>query len=74
MKGFRIIGSFKDVRSEQKFSIEVAAENADAAKETALSVLGSRHKLKRRDITINEINELKPDEITNLTVKHQVSA
>jgi len=74
MKGFRIIGSFKDIRNEQKFSIEVAAENADAAKETALSVLGSRHKLKRRDITINEINELKPDEITNLTVKHQVSA
>jgi len=74
MKGFRIIGSFKDIRSEQKFAIEVAAENADGAKETALSVLGSRHKLKRREITIDEINELKPEEITNLTVKHQVSA
>jgi len=74
MKGFRIKGSFKDVRSAQTFSIEVAAENADAAKEKALSLLGSKHRQKRRDIRIDEITELKPEEITNLVVGHQVSA
>jgi large subunit ribosomal protein LX len=74
MKGFRINGSFKDIRNDQKFSIEVAAEDADAAREKTLSVLGSKHKLKRRDIKIDEITELKPEEITNLVVEHQVSA
>ena len=74
MKGFRIRGSFKDIRNDQSFSIEVAAEDADAAKEKTLSVLGSKHRLKRRDIRIDEITELKPEEITNLVVEHQVSA
>jgi large subunit ribosomal protein LX len=63
-----------DTRSEQKFSIEIAAENAEAAKETALSVMGSKHRLKRREIKIDEITELKPDEITNHTVQYKVSA
>ena len=74
MKGFRIKGSFKDIRNDQSFSVEVAAEDADAAKEKILSILGSKHKLKRRDIRIDEITELKPEEITNLVVEHQVSA
>ena len=74
MKGFRINGSYRDRRNEQTFSIEVAADNADAAKETALSIMGSKHRLKRREIRISEIKELKSDEITNLAVKHQVSA
>jgi len=74
MKGFRIKGSFKDIRNDQSFSVEVAAEDADAAKEKILSILGSKHRLKRRDIRIDEITELKPEEITNLVVEHQVSA
>ena len=73
MKGFRIIGSYKDVRSLQKFSIEIAAEDADSAKEVALSTLGSKHRLKRKDINIDEMIELDPADITNPVVQHQVS-
>ena len=72
MKGFRINGSFKDVRKEQVFSIEIAAEDNDKAKEYALSTLGSRHKLKRWEITINEIVELANDDIVDPLVKYQV--
>jgi len=72
MKGFRAKGSFKDARSRQVFTVEVAAENADAAKERVLSNLGSRHKLKRWEISIDEIVELAPADITDRLVAHEV--
>jgi len=72
MKGFRAKGSFKDKRNRQDFTVEVAAENADAAKERVLSNLGSRHKLKRWEITIDEIVELAPADITDRLVQHEV--
>ena len=72
MKGFRIKGSFEDVRKKQVFSIEMAAENKEAAREAALSTLGSRHKLKRWEITIDDIVELKTEDITDPLVKYQV--
>jgi len=73
MKGFRAKGSFKDTRSRQVFTVEVAAENEDAAKERILSNLGSRHKLKRWEITIDEIVELAPSDITDRLVEYEVS-
>jgi len=72
MKGFRAKGSFKDKRNRQVFTVEVAAENAEAAKERVLSNLGSRHKLKRWEITIDEITELAPADITDRLVQHEV--
>ncbi|MCL2891047.1 MAG: 50S ribosomal protein L18Ae [Methanomassiliicoccaceae archaeon] len=72
MKGFRAKGSFKDARSRQVFTVEVAAANEDAAKERILSNLGSRHKLKRWEITIDEIVELAPSDITDRLVAHEV--
>lgn len=72
MKAFRINGSYKDARHEQKFSIEIAAEDADAAKEKTLSTLGSRHKLKRWEISVTDITELKPSDVTDTLVRYQV--
>ena len=72
MKGFRAKGSFKDTRSRQVFTVEVAAEDMDAAKERVLSNLGSRHKLKRWEITIDEIVELAPADITDRLVEYEV--
>ena len=72
MKGFRAKGSFRDTRSRQVFTVEVAAESTDAAKEKVLSNLGSRHKLKRWEITIDELVELAPTEITDRLVEYEV--
>ena len=72
MKGFRAKGSFKDTRNMQVFTVEVAAENEDAAKEKVLSNLGSRHKLKRWEITIDEVKELAPGDITDRLVEYEV--
>jgi len=74
MKAFRVVGSFADPRKRQPFSIEMAAEDEAAVRERALSTLGSKHRLKRRDIDITEIVELTPDQITNPVVKYDVGA
>ena len=74
MKAFRVVGSFADPRKRQPFSIEMAAEDEVAVRERALSTLGSKHRLKRRDIDITEIIELTPDQITNPVVKYDVGA
>jgi len=74
MKAFRVVGSYADPRKRQPFSIEVSAENEEAVREKVLSVLGSKHRLKRREIEINEVTELSSDQITNNVVKHEVGA
>ena len=72
MKGFRAKGSFKDKKKKQDFTVEVAAEDSEAAKERVLSNLGSRHKLKRWEISIDELTELAPADITDHLVKYEV--
>ena len=75
MKGFRITGSFADVRQgQQPFCVEVAAENEDAAKEQIVSTLGSRHKLKRWQINITKIEELAPEDVQDHVVKYKIGA
>jgi large subunit ribosomal protein LX len=72
MKGYRAAGSFKDNNKTQRFSIEIAAEDADKAKEKVLSTLGSRHKLKRWEIKLDEVSEIAVEEITDPVVTYLV--
>ncbi len=74
MKGFSVTGAFKDVRQGmQPYTIEVAAENEDAAKEQILSTIGSRHKCKRWEIKIDSVKELSNEDITDPVVKYKVT-
>lgn len=74
MKAFRIKGSHNDRRAgKQPFTIEIAAENAKDAEEFALSDLGSRHKLKRWEIAIDDITEVAPADIINSVVRYKVT-
>ena len=71
MKAFRANGSFKTGKfTWQKYSIEIAAENEAGVTEKVLSDLGSRHKLKRTEIKIDEIKALKADEVVSPTVQY----
>ena len=74
MKAFRVTGSYADPRKRQPFTIELSAESEEAVREKAVSVLGSKHRLKRREIDITEVVELSPDQITNQVVKYEVGA
>jgi len=53
----------------QKFSIEVRALKPEDAIEKVLSELGSRHKLRRRHIRIEEVKEISLEEATNPQVR-----
>lgn len=75
MKAFIIKGDYADRRQgRQPFSVEMAAADEAAVKEKALSTLGSQHKLKRWEINITEIVEVKPEDVTNPVVQYQIGA
>ena len=73
MKAFRATGSFKTGKfTWQKYSIEVAAIDEAGAAEKIMSDLGSRHKLKRTEIKIDDLKALQADEIQNPAVQYMV--
>ena len=74
MKAFLVTGHFADPRKEQPFSIEMAAEDETAVREKVLSTIGSRHKMKRWQITITDVKELPADQVTDHVVKYQIGA
>jgi large subunit ribosomal protein LX len=74
MKAFQVVGSFADTRKRQPFSIEVSAEDEESVREKVLSILGSKHRLKRWEIDITQVTELTPEQITNPVVKYEVGA
>ena len=74
MKAFLVTGSFADPRKEQPFSIEMAADDEAAVREKTLSTIGSRHKMKRWQITITDVKELPADQVTDHVVKYQIGA
>ena len=68
MKAFKVTGSFRMGRKPSPFAKEVAAKDKKAAEETIFSDLGSKHKVKRYDITIDKVTEMKPDDVADLSV------
>ncbi len=73
MKAFKASGSYKVSKFDrQKFTLEVAAESEDGAKHKIVSDFGSKHKLSRKDIHIDEIAPIKNEDITDPVVKYLV--
>ncbi len=74
MKAFKVTGSFRMGRSPSPFAKEVAAKDKKDAEEVIFSDLGSKHKVKRYDITIDKVTELKPDEVQDSTISFKIGA
>ena len=72
MKAFKVTGSFRMGRKPNPFAKEVAAADKKAAEETILSDLGSKHKVKRYDITIDKVTELKPEEVQDPAISFKL--
>lgn len=51
------------------FSREMIAQKEAHVKERVLSELGSRHRVKRKDIIFKEIREIKPKEVQSLEIR-----
>jgi ribosomal protein L20A (L18A) len=55
VKTFRISGVFNQNRIDNKFKIDVRALDEAGAKDKALMLMGSKHKLKRSEISIESV-------------------
>jgi large subunit ribosomal protein LX len=65
MKVYRVTGWFKQGLYSQKFRRELLALTKEQALERIYSELGSRHKLKRNQINIDDVAEIKVEEVTD---------
>ncbi len=72
MKAYKLSGKFLMKDKMQPFTKEMAAENEERAIEKTLSEIGSKHKVKRRFVKIENVSAMASDEITDLTVRYQV--
>lgn len=68
---FRVSGSFRTGHHDQPFSKEIVAESEARARETMLSLIGSKHGVPRRLIRVDSVAAVKPDEIRDAVVRHQ---
>ena len=73
MKAYKVSGSFMMGTKWMKYSREVAAVDEAGAKERIFSDLGSKHKVRRRYIKIDEVAEVPVDQVEDLAVKHLAS-
>ena len=62
MKAFRATGSFRAGKRVQPYSVDVVAANKDDAMELVLSNFGSRHRVTRRFVMIDDLSEIDPSE------------
>jgi ribosomal protein L20A (L18A) len=71
LKAFRIEGTFPmGVNRKQPFAREIICKDETEARENVLSLLGSEHAIKRRTINISAVKELRPEEVTDIKIKH----
>ncbi len=74
MKAYKVKGEFKDPRKQQDFTLEVAAEGPEEAKEKVLCLIGSKHKQKRWMINIDSVEEMAAEDVRDQTVLYQIGA
>jgi len=69
MKVWRAEGEYVKRKKVLAFSKELLGESESRVRERLLSELGSRHRVKRKDIQITEIKEIKPEEVRSLELR-----
>ena len=62
-------GEYKKKKKTFRFTRELLGEKESHVREKILSELGSRHRVKRREIVISEIKEIKPEEVQSLELR-----
>jgi len=65
----RASGEYRKKKRKFIFTRELLGDKESHIQEKILSELGSRHRVKRKDITITEIKEIKPEEITSIDLR-----
>jgi large subunit ribosomal protein LX len=68
-KIWRASGAYRKNKRTFTFSRELFADKESHVREKILSELGSRHRVKRREIEIDKVIEIKPEEVQNLDLR-----
>lgn len=69
VKVFRVVGKIAKTGFQTEFRKEIRALKPEEAVESIYKEIGSKHRVKRFQIRILKVEEIRPEEITDLTVK-----
>ena len=69
VKVFRVIGKIRKPNFQTEFRKEVRALKPEDAVEKVYMLLGSKHRVKRFQMTISKVEEIAPEEIEDFIVK-----
>jgi large subunit ribosomal protein LX len=69
VKVFRVIGKIRKPNFQTDFRKEVRALKPEDALEKVYMLLGSKHRVKRFQMTISKVEEIEPQEIKDNIVK-----
>jgi large subunit ribosomal protein LX len=69
VKVFRVSGKINKPNFRTEFKKEVRALKPEDAVEKVYMMLGSKHRVRRFQMRIFKVEEISPEEITNLLVK-----
>jgi len=69
VKVYRVIGKISKPNFQTSFKKEMRALKPEEVVERVYKEMGSKHRVKRFQITILKVEEIKADEITDLTVR-----
>ncbi len=73
MKAFKVTGQIFKPRLNTPFVRELLAEKSEHAVEKVYAEIGSRHRVKRCHIKINDVHEITADQIINPILKKIVT-
>jgi len=69
VKVFRVIGKIRKPNFQTEFRKEVRALKPEDAVEKVYMLLGSKHRVKRFQMSISKVEELAPNEIQDILLK-----
>jgi large subunit ribosomal protein LX len=69
IKVFRVIGKIRKPNFQTEFRKEIRALKPEDAVEKVYMLLGSKHRVKRYQLTISNVEEIKPEDIKDIIVK-----
>jgi len=72
MTVFRVTGNFRKGKKRQIFTKEICVKNKQEAEEYVFSIIGSKHRAKRREITIEKIEKIPNDKVTDNIIKQMI--
>jgi large subunit ribosomal protein LX len=69
VKVFRVVGKIRKPNFQTEFRKEVRALKPEDAVEKVYMLLGSKHRVKRFQMTISKVEEVKPEDIEDIIVR-----